>query len=233
MTETDKPTGVRYFYHNWLKPLVIMLAVLFAARSSLADWNDVPTQSMEPTILVGDRIAVNKLAYGLKFPFTTWHLLHWSGPKSGEIVVFYSPKNGDRMVKRIIGVPGDTISLFENRLVINGQAVSVEPRTADELGDPDLTDELPVLFAQEILHDQPHSLMFQPSRPAQRSFSPITVPEGFYLVMGDNRDNSADSRFFGLVPRDRILGRVMGIAISLDLDGHYKPRWDRFLRGVE
>ncbi len=104
--DENKPTGVRSFYHNWLKPLVIMLAVLFAVRSSLADWNDVPTQSMEPTILVGDRIAVNKLAYGLKFPFTTWHLLHWSGPKRGEIVVFYSPKNGDRMVKRIVGVPG-------------------------------------------------------------------------------------------------------------------------------
>src|SRR3954471_3455734 len=95
--------------HHQLQPIVIMLFVLLAARSSLADWNDVPTGSMNPTILEGDRVFVNKLAYDLKVPFTTWHLAEWGMPQRGDVVVFYAPTDGTRMVKRVIGLPGDTI----------------------------------------------------------------------------------------------------------------------------
>jgi len=228
-----RPSRMRRIWTEWLRPLIIVVVILSALRSSLADWNDVPTQSMEPTILVGDRIAVNKLAYGLKVPFTTWHLAHWDAPQRGEIVVFYSPRDGERMVKRIIGVPGDEIALRDNRLYINGEPVVVEPSTAGEVDASDLTDAYPALFGMERLDDEAHPVMFQPARPAVRSFAPIRVPAGQYLLMGDNRDNSADSRFFGLVPRDRILGRVFGVAISLDKDGSYRPRWGRFFRGVD
>src|SRR5829696_6834967 len=100
------------------RPLAILLVVLLAARSSLADWNDVPTGSMNPTILEGDRIFVNKLAYDLKVPFTTWHVAEWSDPRRGDVVVFYSPVDGDRMVKRVAAVPGDTVAMVNNRLVV-------------------------------------------------------------------------------------------------------------------
>ena len=84
-----------------------MLAlVMFSMRSSLADWYHVPTGSMKPTILEGDRVFVDKLAYDLKVPFTTWHLAEWSQPQRGDIVVFFSPKDGTRLVKRVIGLPG-------------------------------------------------------------------------------------------------------------------------------
>jgi signal peptidase I len=82
-----------------------MLVVLLAARSSLADWNVVPTGSMNPTIIEGDRVFVNKLAYGLKVPFTTWHVARWDAPARGEVVVFFAPHDGTRMVKRVVGVP--------------------------------------------------------------------------------------------------------------------------------
>jgi signal peptidase I len=87
--------------------------------SAIADWNDVPTGSMNPTILAGDRIFVNKLAYDLRISFTTWRLAHWDNPRRGEIVVFFSPVDGTRLVKRVIGVPGDVIAMNGNRLYIN------------------------------------------------------------------------------------------------------------------
>src|SRR5881227_3277938 len=101
-----------------LRPLLIMALVVFSIRSSLADWNDVPTGSMKPTILEGDRVFVNKLAYDLKVPFTTWHVAQWDNPRRGEIVVFYSPYDGKRLVKRVIGLPGDTIELHHDRLLL-------------------------------------------------------------------------------------------------------------------
>src|SRR5436190_20095418 len=108
-------------------PLAILTVVLFSIRSSLADWNDVPTGSMKPTILEGDRVFVNKLAYDLKIPFTTFHLAEWSNPRRGDIVVFFSPHDGQRLVKRVIGLPGDTIELRNNVLVLNGQPVEYKP----------------------------------------------------------------------------------------------------------
>src|SRR5512140_1756995 len=97
-----------------LRSLLTLALVLFAIRSSLADWSDVPTGSMKPTILEGDRVYVNKLAYDLKVPFTTRHVAEWGNPQRGDIVVFFSPHDGQRLVKRVIGLPGDTIELRHN-----------------------------------------------------------------------------------------------------------------------
>src|SRR5258708_27807537 len=109
------------FVWEHLRPFAFLTLVLFAARSSLADWNDVPTGSMNPTIMEGDRIFVNKLAYDLKIPFTTKHLATWANPQRGDVVVFYAPTDGTRMVKRVMAVPGDTIAMRENQLIVNGQ----------------------------------------------------------------------------------------------------------------
>src|SRR5580698_3599272 len=109
------------------RSFAFIFVILFAVRSSIADWNIVPSGSMIPTILEGDRIFVNKLAYDLKVPFTTWHLATWSNPQRGDIVVFYSPHDGTRLVKRVVGLPGDTVELRNEQLVINGSPVDYAP----------------------------------------------------------------------------------------------------------
>src|SRR5215467_12310136 len=124
-----------HWWRKEIRPLLVLALVLFAIRSSLADWSDVPTGSMKPTILEGDRVYVNKLAYDLKIPFTTMHLAEWGNPQRGDIVVFYSPHDGQRLVKRVIGLPSDTIELRNNVLLLNGEQVDYEAVKEDRLRD--------------------------------------------------------------------------------------------------
>src|SRR5277367_4097672 len=118
------------FLKKEAKPLLIMVLVMLAFRSAIADWNDVPTGSMKPTILEGDRVFVNKIAYDLKVPFTTWHLAQWDNPVRGDIVVFFSPADGMRIVKRVIGLPGDRIELRNDEVFVNGEPLKYEPLSA-------------------------------------------------------------------------------------------------------
>jgi signal peptidase I len=233
------PTPARFarwrrIWRDHVKPLAILIGVLLTFRSSVADWHDVPTQSMEPTILVGDRIVVNKLAYDLKVPFTTWHVAEWDDPDRGEVVVFYSPKDGKRMVKRVIGVPGDVVGMRANRLTINGAVVPLEAMDPSVVGPYPLHDPAPHRFGRERLGDGSdavtHATMYQPARRARRDFAERVVPPGRFLVMGDNRDNSGDSRVFGYVPRDEIVGEAVAVAVSFDA---LSPRWRRFFRSMD
>jgi signal peptidase I len=221
-------------WKNWLQPVLVAVLVVVTFRSAVADWNDVPSQSMEPTILVGDRIFVNKLAYDLKLPFTSLRLAKWSNPERGDIVVFFAPGNGGgkRMVKRVVGLPGDTIELRNNHVLINGQPLSYDTLAPNAVDTSVLTDPAPYQFIKEQLGPAKHTMMVQPTRPSQRSFTKATVPAGEYFVMGDNRDNSGDSRVFGFVPRDAIMGKAVGLAFSLDQRHSYVPRWDRCFRGL-
>jgi signal peptidase I len=114
------------FIRGWGFPIVAAILIATSFKSAIADWNDVPTGSMKPTILIGDRVFINKLAYGLKIPYTTRHLFRWAEPRRGDIVVFYSPKDGTRLIKRVVGIPGDSISLYKKRLFINDTPVSYE-----------------------------------------------------------------------------------------------------------
>lgn len=218
----------KHFWKSWLKPLLPVLLIAVAFRSAVADWNDVPTGSMKPSIVEGDRVFINKLAYSVRFPLTRWHLLNFEGPVSGDIVVFHSPKDGTRLVKRAIATAGDTVELRQNRLFINGQSVSYEPLTRESLGA--LSDELPLRLrvAVETLPEHPHPVMSLPEVAAVRSFAPVTVPENHFFVLGDNRDNSFDSRFFGAVHRDALLGKATHVAASFNPANYYLPRWDRF-----
>src|SRR2546421_4549826 len=110
----------KVFYE--VKVFLAMLLVISSLRSALADWNDVPTGSMKPTIQEGDRVVVNKLAYDLKVPFTMIELAKWGDPKRGDIVVLFSPEDGVRLVKRVVAVPGDRIEMRNEQLLVNGQA---------------------------------------------------------------------------------------------------------------
>ena len=112
----------RYLWREWILSFALFLGVVAPLKSAIVDWNWVPTGSMKPTIVEGDLVLVNKLAYDLKIPFTTRRLSEWANPVRGDIAVFFSPVDGVRMVKRVIGVPGDTIELRNEVLYLNGQA---------------------------------------------------------------------------------------------------------------
>jgi len=220
------------FYREWVRPLLVVVIVLSTFRSAVADWNDVPTGSMKPTILEGDRILVNKLAYDLKVPFTQWRVARWSEPKRGDVVVLFSPADGTRLVKRVIGIPGDCLEMRNNRLLLNSKPVDYGPLDLDVINQIDPPQQGDHRFATEAIGKKPHPVMTTPNRPAPRSFKPISIPKGKFFVMGDNRDSSADSRMFGLVDSDLIVGRSTMVAISVDPSNYYLPRWDRFFSSL-
>jgi signal peptidase I len=213
--------------------VLILALVVFSIRSSLADWNDVPSGSMKPTILEGDRIYVDKMAYDLKVPFTTWHLAQWSNPNRGDIVVFYSPHDGKRLVKRVVGLPGDLVELRNEQLVINGNPVDYASLSTQISGQVQDVEGQHGVFATERLAAHPHAIMAVPGLPAKRSFGPIRVPEGQYFMMGDNRDNSFDSRYFGTVERKRILGKAIDVVFSINKTNYWLPRSQRFFKPLD
>lgn len=226
----------KFIYKSWKECRVTILIIVFVVipvKSSLADWNWVPTGSMNPTILDGDLIYVNKVAYDLRFPLTMHRLAKWSDPQRGDIVIFFSPDEGTRLVKRVIGQPGDTIEMRSNTLFINGKPV-VYTRV-----DPEYTDDLPhklkdqCIVAMEDLDGFTHPVMSIPSISATRSFGPVTVPQDSYFVMGDNRDNSRDSRYFGFVQRESIVGKAKGVIGSFDITDKFQPRFDRFFASLK
>ena len=202
---------------NRILLIFIFLMVIF--RTSFADWNTVPTGSMKPTILEGDRIWVNKLAYDLNIPFTNISIKKSSDPKRGDIVIFDSKKADKRLVKRIIGVPGDTISMINNAIYLNGEALKY--KTINQYENH--------IIIEEKLTAQTHEIRLEGSiQNRVGQIFPLTVPDNSYLVLGDNRNNSADSRFIGFVPRKEILGRARHVVMSLNYENYYLPRSNRF-----
>jgi signal peptidase I len=213
---------------NEIRIFLLMILIVSSLRSALADWNDVPTGSMKPTIQEGDRVVVNKLAYDLKVPFTTIKIVGWDDPKRGDIVVLFSPVDGTRLVKRVVALPNDQVEMRENQLYINGQVAKQSPVATTELADYGRA----YVFA-ENLQGHTHKMMVTPEIPAVRSFGPVVVPKGNYFVLGDNRDNSNDSRFIGFIERRRIVGEAVAVAFSLDRAHWYAPRFDRFFEGLQ
>ena len=201
--------------------LFVVLMIVF--RSAVADWNTVPTGSMKPTIIEGDRIFVNKLAYDLRIPLTHISIHKFGDPGRGDIVVFDSKAAETRLVKRVIGLPGDVVEMRNNRLTINGIGArySNVEYTAD------------AIFAIESYGGMTHRIELAPAGVSRfSSFGPVKVPEDHYLVLGDNRDNSADSRVRGFIPRGEIVGDAKTVVLSIDYDRYYLPRMDRFLRDL-
>jgi len=201
--------------------LIFFIFLMVVFRTSLADWNTVPTGSMKPTILEGDRIWVNKIAYDLKIPFTNIAVKTFSNPQRGDIIIFESKKAAKRLVKRIIGLPGDTVSMSNNIISINGTKLNYQ-----------LVEQYPdKLIAEEISADASyHIQIHQHTNNMISNFYPVKIPGNFYLVLGDNRENSADSRYIGFIPRNEIIGRAQHVVMSLNYDNYYLPRINRFLQ---
>lgn len=212
------------------RSLLIFLGLMLCFRSAWADWVAVPTGSMNPTVLEGDRLLIDKHVYGIRVPFTLRHITTGKDPVRGEIVVFDSPVDGTSLVKRVIGVPGDHIEMDGEALIVNGvRAQYAEGDAARLRGILQATAaEDPIVLRETgLAHD--HDVMLLPRRMQDRRVGPLTVPEGTYFMLGDNRDNSGDSRYFGFVPRKNIVGRATRVVVSLNPDRHYAPRGDRFL----
>ena len=225
----------RRLWREWIRPLALPFFLITAAKSALADINYVPSGSMQPTILCGDVVFINKLAYDLRVPFTTTRLARWSDPARGDIVVCFAPDDDTRLVKRVAGRPGDTVELRDDVFLLNGERQTLAPLAADAPGVRDLAPAecAASVFARESLSDRSHSTQFLPSRPALRNFGPVTIPAGHYFMLGDNRDNSRDSRSFGFMPRAAIIGEAKAVVVSADLAHWLRPRFNRFFSKLD
>lgn len=218
------------FWQEW-SGFIFFIIAMFAFRIAIADWNHVPSGSMRPTLIEGDRIWLNKLAYDIKVPYTKIVLKKMGDPQRGDIIVFKSPKNGTRLVKRIVGIPGDEISYDRHQMKLNGQAVQYEPLSFDDV-DKSVQIERAKQFKlyTEKLPGREHPVLHSPNpRTPPESW---VVPEGQYIAFGDNRDRSDDSRFWGTVPRELIIGRTSSVVISFNRDNYYLPRASRFFKSL-
>ena len=261
----------RKIWRDW-RGLLLFVAIMLVFRSAVADWNQVPSGSMKPGILDGDRIVVDKLAWDLRVPFTDMRIAQWSNPARGDVVTFVNPLDGRLFVKRVVAVPGDVVELRMKQLMVNGERASYTPLPKDAIRDLPIANAYRYRFYREdllgesrivMMHSEPGrrqrrrdplSLLSQRpddceqhERIASGAGAPLasavcrcadygqcadlpafTVPEGKYWMMGDNRDNSSDSRAIGFIDRQHIYGRAHAIAFSVDRSQYYRPRFERF-----
>jgi signal peptidase I len=221
---------------SWLRgnrgflAFVLLLGVF---RTAVADWNPVPSASMRPTIQEGDVVLINRTAYDLKLPLTDVSLQATGEPQRGDIVTFISPADGVRLIKRIVALPGDVVAVDHGRLWLNGEPARYAQ--AHEVTEP-LEGGLMVEAwrATEHAGGAAHAVQYLPGlgTGVLAHMPPLTIPAGHYFMMGDNRDNSGDSRVFGPVPRRLLIGRAHHVLVSADFLGlegtPWVPQWARF-----
>ncbi len=215
---------------TWLRHnrgFVIFLIGFAFFRTALADWNPIPSGSMRPTIVEGDVVLVNRLAYDFKIPLTDVSLVHLGEPQRGDIVTFASPEDGKRLIKRLVAVPGDVVEMRDEQLYINGTAaVYSDPVSGQErLG---VGFVVPSVRETERIAGSARTIQRLPKIAAMRSFGPVVVPADSFFFLGDNRDDSADSRYIGVVARHLLIGRAHHVLVSADIKGSWLPRFERF-----
>jgi signal peptidase I len=223
----DKPITTRKAIIDNVLSLGTALLIVFMIRWSIVESFKIPSGSMIPTLAIGDYLFVNKFSYGLKIPFTDIKLIDRAGPARGDVIVFKYPKNESiYFIKRVIGIPGDTIELRDKALYLNGKAVPEDQLSPEQTKaildsnvtfDPQYTVEHPIINL-EHLPGKDHIMMNDPAAYQGRNFGPFTVPEASYFAMGDNRDVSNDSRFWGTVPAKNIAGRAVIVWLSIWAD---------------
>ena len=213
------------------KSLLVFLICLGVFRTAVADWNPIPSGSMRPTLLEGDVVLVNRLAYDVKLPLTDISVLPLADPQRGDVVTFSSPRDGTRLIKRIVGVPGDVVEMRDDVLYVNGEAARYAGLSegVEALGGGR---EASVVRATEHSAGRSRSVQFLPDVPARRDFGPVVVPAQSYFALGDNRDNSEDSRYIGVVARRLLIGRAHRIVVSADILADWRPRLDRIVRPI-
>jgi signal peptidase I len=226
--EVQERQKKKSFYKEWVEPFLIAALVALFIRQFVVEAFKIPSGSMIPTLTIGDHLLVNKFVYGPRIPFTDTRVFTWKEPKRGEIIVFKYPESEDKnFIKRVVGVPGDKIQIVNGKLLINDRPVPLTPVTSPAGEDAEKASRSygkPMVFEEQLgtVNHQIQYLMDQ----SQKNDGPWLVPEDSVFVMGDNRDNSQDSRFWGFVQRKKILGRALIIYWSWDGNGRW-VRWER------
>ncbi len=198
--EVPLPVAVEY-----AKSFFPVLFLVLVVRSFLIEPFQIPSQSMLPTLEVGDFILVNKYEYGLRVPVLGYKFLEIGEPARGDVMVFKNPEdNVTNYIKRVVGVPGDVVRYTNKTLFINGEKIFEKLLAALPAGAPR------ELIFEEVLGESTHRIIKRNDRNVLGE-SEWTIPEGYYFMMGDNRDRSKDSRFIGLVPDENIVGRAFAI----------------------
>ena len=216
------------FYKEWIEPFLIAAVVALFIRQFVVEAFKIPSGSMIPTLTIGDHLLVNKFVYGPRIPFTDTRFFSWKEPRRGDIIVFKYPENEDKnYIKRIVGLPGDKIEIRDGVLLINDQAVQIRPYRATAV---EASEAGPYAgIAKEYLEQLgplTHRIQYLQDQ-SGRSYGPITVPAERVFVMGDNRDNSQDSRVWGFVQFNKILGKALIIYWSWDGENGRWLRWER------
>lgn len=201
-----------------------ILLVVLLLRSFLVEPFRIPSGSEKPDLLIGDFIIANKFAYGIRLPVFHRKVIAIGEPKRGDVVVFLWPRDRSTyFIKRMIGLPGDFITYKNKVLTINGQ-VSAQKLIGERIDHDGMAKEWPVLLNQENLSGVEHLIYTRPDQIAE-DFS-VQVPSGKYFVMGDNRDSSYDSRYWGFVSENELVGKAILIFFSWDNTQH-RVRWER------
>ena len=187
---------------EYIEPIVIAVLIALFIRAFIVQAFKIPSSSMEPTLLVGDHLLVNKFIYGVRIPYTNIKFFQYKKPKRGDIIVFIFPKDRSKdFIKRVIGTEGEKVAIIHNKIYINDKMI-------DDLWGH-----------------------FTITRPSIEEYGPVKVPEGFLFVMGDNRDNSQDSRFWGFVNINEVKGKAFIVYFSWDSNAQKllnMIRWNRF-----
>jgi len=206
---------------QWSIELFPVLLLVFVFRGFIFEPFRVPSNSMMPTLLTGDFILVNKFDYGLRLPILNSKIVDFSKPEKGDVIVFRYPNyehsagySGVDFIKRVVALPGDTISYEKDHLAVNGETIEYR-----KIGSYKGVDSGKTMsgyrHVKELINKANHDILLHPLGHS-REISKTTVPEGHYFVMGDNRSHSSDSRFWGYVPEDFILGKAIGIWMHWD-----------------
>ena len=219
---------------SWIRQnrnFLVFLLLFGLFRTAIADWNPIPSGSMRPNLLEGDVVFVNRLAYNVKVPLTDTVLARTADPRRGDIVTFSSPLDGVRLIKRLVALPGDVVEMRGKALSINGQVAHYEALdTVLEPAGP--AGVLVATHVKETTGQEQHQIQWLKGVAGKDNWGPITIPPDQFLMLGDNRDNSADSRYIGLVPRQLLIGRAERILVSADILEKWQPRFERFGRSL-
>ena len=209
------------------KGFLLFMLLFGVFRTAVADWNPIPSASMRPNLLEGDVVFVNRLAFNLKVPLTDHVITETGEPRRGDVVTFTSPADGTRLIKRIVALPGDVVELRDEKLIINGRQSDYDG--AQQVMEPIGAHQVPALRFSERANGHARRIQLIPQiDTAARNFGPVTVPAGQYMMLGDNRDNSVDSRYYGFVPRHLLIGRAERVLVSADTLNNWGPRFERF-----
>ncbi len=225
LIDADLSTYRKPAWRESAEQIIVAVLVALLLRSFVLEAFKIPSGSMIPTLAIGDQIFVNKWVYGLRVPFTSIRLVDFAPPKNGDVVVFIFPNEPhDDFIKRVIGVPGDSVELRRGIVYVNGKEVTRDSKGPVDVWDRETNSSQWNLQHSdaftEHLNGKEYTVLEDPMMPTRSdNFGPVEVPTGKLFVMGDNRDHSYDSRAWGMVPMQNVLGRAMFVWWSWGKDG--------------